>query len=119
MAPSAQTSPRAVHHGQKGNPEAEAQDSALTAAPWDLQQLASWVVLVSSSDTAVSRAPQDCMVNMKEMLECLCFSLFLDTGLIVGAHLSSKPQVLVLGPLIPFATSKQVVYPILLIIFAK
>lgn len=98
---------------------AEAQDSALTAAPWDLQQLASWVVFVSSSDTAVSRAPQNCMVNMKEMLKCLCFSLFLDTGLIVGVHLSGKPQVLVLGPLIPFATFKQEVYPVLLIIFVK
>lgn len=100
-------------------PVAEAQVSALTAAPWDLQQLASWVVLVSSSDTAMSRAPQDCMVNMEEML---CFSLFLDVSgviLIVGMHFTYKPQVLVLDLLIHFATSKQLVYPIFLIIFVR
>lgn len=32
--------------------------SRLTATPRDLQQLASWVVLVSSSDKAIQRAPQ-------------------------------------------------------------
>lgn len=88
--------------------------SRLTATPRDLQQLASWVVLVSSSDKAIQRAPQGACCYMEEMLKMgvtFVFHYFSTCYVYV-----SNMRTLGACPRLSVTTSKQVICSIFLTI---